>query len=214
MKGLLTKDFYKTRKYIGLFLFLYVGINIGFILVRKEYTLSTYSLSSGPMLVFIMIMLENTIGVGKEEGDMAYTLSMPIDKNDYVNEKLVFSAILIVLIFLANIFVGFLLKIYKGVDLMDQEFFLENIMYAFTGLAYANFGINLSLSIGEGGFLLAIFPWLLVMITIPVFFPVEGDLLSYLASNKLRLVIWLLAFIAVNVWFRNSSIKKLEKQRF
>lgn len=214
MKGLLIKDFYKSKKYSLIFLFLYITVRIGAILIRKDYMAPYFTLQTNFMIIFVMITMGDLLKSDKNDGDMAYTLAMPISKKEYVDEKLIFAAILIGIAFLANLFVGFFIKIFTGVNLMDKEFFYHNIFSIISTFIFANFGINFSISIGESGFLLAIFPWVVIILSTLVFFPSDGDLYAYMEGHKLRLVIWLFIYLVINIWLRNSSIKKMNKKRY
>lgn len=211
MKALLKKDFYSQRKYILMLMVSYIIANIGLRLVKKDY--SSYPTISGSIVMIgTCVIMDDLLKKEKDEKSLAYTLAMPVSKKDYVNEKLIFSLVIIFFIFLSSIISILILNYISGVNLFNKEFFIETLINSSLAFAMVNLGIRWYSFAGEGAFLLSMFANTFI-------FGVLGTAFFSLSeSGRISVstlsIIYVISYILFNDLIRRSSIKNMEKVRF
>lgn len=213
MKGLLIKDLYSEKRNILIMIAIFTMANIGITLVRKDYLNPYFLMPSSNAALAVIIIMQDLLRQDKEAKTMAYTLAMPLKKKDFVNEKLIFAFIIILLVFLSNIFSVWVIKLITGVNALNGEFLFNEFVHSLLAFILANLGINFSFFADQFGFLLAMFPVFVgFLILISVFS--ADDMYTEIFAKKGYIAVFTLIFIVINEFIRRSSIKKMNKQRY
>lgn len=211
MKALLKKDFYSQKTNILNFISFYFILNIIFRLVKKDFENVSY-LYTGGSFIGLFIIMDDLLRSEKEGKSMAYTLAMPVSKKDYINEKLIFAFIIIILLTLSNLIILLLLSNISGLNLITKEFFSESATSVSLNFIIVNLTIRWYSFAGEGAFFLSMFACILVYGLVTTWLYPYLD--SGWISEKFSMAIKVIIYILFNDLIRRSSIKKMEKVRF
>lgn len=212
MKALLIKDFYKQKKNILFMLVFYMLVNVGLILFRKEYENPYFSPNHNFIFIFTMLILQDLLRIEK---DMAYSLSMPVSREDYVNAKLLFAFCIIVLLTCGEILSLFVVRLITGVSMLGFDLLYDIFLYGLFAYFVANMGLYFSFFADWAGFYLAtilVLIGLLLSITILDINILDIEFLK--SINKYMLTTVLLVYVLINEIIRRSSIRKIQEKRY
>ncbi|MDD7306091.1 MAG: ABC-2 transporter permease [Peptoniphilaceae bacterium] len=209
MKGLLIKDFYQQKKNLGIMLLIFIFFRVLLVLFNKYYQNTNADSSGSSIILGVLIIMQELM---KNDYDMAYTLAMPISKKTYVNEKLLFAFLLIVLIIIADIFSFFIIKIITGVNMLNMDFFYNSLFFAILGFLMANLGLYLNNYAGMASFILAVILVIpLVIMVISFFYMIDT---SYLKYRKVLLFLLFLLYVLINEIIRRATVRKIKEKRY
>jgi hypothetical protein len=203
MKELLVKDFQKQKKNIISLGLVWIFLVLLFLfLIKKgifENGISTYT----NIPLFTVIILQDLMK--NEKIPEAYAKT-------YVDEKLVFSMIIVAYIFLLTFIGGIFLNSHFQEKLIMKDFLLEAFVYCLLAFTIANLGIFFHIKMGEGSFLLSIILNFIAFLLLIVFLFGGGSLMNISSLRKIVIfLLLLLALLALNFWFRNLSVKAVKK---
>lgn len=216
MKGLLIKDFQSEKRIIlfailgwmAFYIFIYTIIEPG---GKQSIDLSFINIAIIPIMVMQDLFMNE-----EDTNSMSYLLSLPISKRIYVNEKLVFSIILMVLIILANI-VSLAIITYLNDYYFDiKDLLYQSIFYLLMGYSIMNIGLNFSVNMGDAAFILSSLLVLvlgLIFISLLSIASFTNEPVDILASWY-KIIFGALIYIGFNEWIRRSTIKKMKKKRY
>lgn len=216
MRGLLTKDFNSEKRTIFMAITFWMAIYIFFYTVIRSGDKQSIDMFFTSIAVIPIIVMQDLLRNEKDTNSMSYLLSLPISKKLYVNEKLVFSIILMVLIILANIVSLAIITYFNDYYFDIKDLLDQTIFYILMGYSMMNIGLNFSVNMGDAAFVLS--P-LLVLVLGLIFMPIlsfasfNNQSADILASGY-KIVFGGLIYIGFNEWIRRSTIKKMKKKRY
>lgn len=216
MRGLLTKDFNSEKRTIFMAITFWMAIYIFFYTVIRSGDKQSIDMFFTSIAVIPIIVMQDLLRNEKDTNSMSYLLSLPISKKLYVNEKLVFSIILMVLIILANIVSLAIITYFNDYYFDIKDLLDQTIFYILMGYSMMNIGLNFSVNMGDAAFVLS--PLLvlvlgLIFMSILSFASFNNQSADILASGY-KIVFGGLIYIGFNEWIRRSTIKKMKKKRY
>ncbi|MGO3017867.1 MAG: ABC-2 transporter permease [Anaerococcus sp.] len=216
MRGLLTKDFNSEKRTIFMAITFWMAIYIFFYTVIRSGDKQSIDMFFTSIAVIPIIVMQDLLRNEKDTNSLSYLLSLPISKKLYVNEKLVFSIILMVLIILANIVSLAIITYFNDYYFDIKDLLDQTIFYILMGYSMMNIGLNFSVNMGDAAFVLS--PLLvlvlgLIFMSILSFASFNNQSADILASGY-KIVFGGLIYIGFNEWIRRSTIKKMKKKRY
>lgn len=216
MRGLLTKDFNSEKRTIFMAITFWMAIYIFFYTVIRSGDKQSIDMFFTSIAVIPIIVMQDLLRNEKDTNSMSYLLSLPISKKLYVNEKLVFSIILMVLIILANIVSLAIITYFNDYYFDIKDLLDQTIFYILMGYSMMNIGLSFSVNMGDAAFVLS--PLLvlvlgLIFMSILSFASFNNQSADILASGY-KIVFGGLIYIGFNEWIRRSTIKKMKKKRY
>ena len=147
MKGLLVKDFQlvKTQGKTLFILALVIGVFLEISGVGEGFV-------TGYITLIISIFAATTISYDEYENCFSFLLVLPVSRKEYVNEKYVFSGILVFSAWIIGTAVGSLFRVMHGGTPADAGWFAESLSYAMVAVVFLSLMLPLRLKFeGEKG---------------------------------------------------------------
>lgn len=147
MKGLLIKDF-QLAKTQGKML-LIVALVIG---VFMEIAGMSEGFVTGYITIIMSVFAATSISYDEYENCFSFLLVLPVSRNEYVNEKYVFSGILIFSAWLVGLTVGSVFRIIRGEPVLSAEWLAGCFSYITVAVVFLSLMLPLRLKFeGEKG---------------------------------------------------------------
>lgn len=140
MKGLLIKDF-QLAKTQGKML-LIVALTIG---VFMEIAGMSEGFVTGYITIIMSVFAATSISYDEYENCFSFLLVLPVSRKEYVNEKYVFSGILIFSAWLVGLTVGSVFRIIRGEPVLSVEWFAECFSYITVAVVFLSLMLPLRL---------------------------------------------------------------------
>lgn len=147
MKGLLIKDF-QLAKTQGKML-LIVALVIG---VFMEIAGMSEGFVTGYITIIMSVFAATSISYDEYENCFSFLLVLPVSRKEYVNEKYVFSGILIFSAWLVGLTVGSVFRIIRGEPVLSAEWLVGCFSYITVAVVFLSLMLPLRLKFeGEKG---------------------------------------------------------------
>ena len=147
MKGLLIKDFQlaKTQGKMLLIVALVIGVFMEIVGMSEGFV-------TGYITIIMSVFAATSISYDEYENCFSFLLVLPVSRKEYVNEKYVFSGILIFSAWLVGLTVGSVFRIIRGEPVLSAEWLAGCFSYITVAVVFLSLMLPLRLKFeGEKG---------------------------------------------------------------